>query len=158
MVDLDNRRLTLPPRITKSARKYNSKNLIDVIIPTTLLKILKDWKEEKFANGVDDDGYLFPNPRNGKQYKYVTFTQQFGQVRSKFQKTYKGLYEGKNQYALKHSGVINMFLNRIKTDDTQSEISEDIQNQCRHSDWSQTAIYLRKLRLIFKGSARELDY
>lgn len=164
MVDFENERFTLPPKLTKSARKYNTKNLIHVDIPEELIDILREWFDLVYPNGFTDDDYLLPNLKMKKltnlKYVYSTFTDHFVKLRKVFIERYKeqGLFIDKNQYALKHTGVQDLFRSLAKTDDTPSEIHNYIQRQCRHSSYDQTETYLQKLKLEVNGKRKKVNF
>ena len=159
MIDFDNERLTLPPKITKSARKYSSKNLINVDMPDALMIALKEWIEFKFPDGYSDDDYLIGMDNSPLvSYSYAAMTSHYVRMRKKFQLKYKGLFIDKNQYALKHSGVQKLFRTLSKHHKTPVEIQTIIKNQCRHSSFTQTETYLRRLKLEFEGSREKVNF
>ncbi|MDY0905637.1 hypothetical protein [Pedobacter sp. CFBP9032] len=159
MIDFDNERITLPPAITKSERKYKSRNLIHVDMPDALVTILLKWMAFRFPNGHGDDDYILGFTSDTKEpYKYVTFTNHFILVRKQFQKKYEGLYIRKNQYALKHNGVAKLFNALTKTNKTPNDIQNIIRLQCRHSSFSQTETYLSKLKLEFKEQRNKINF
>jgi len=159
MIDFENERITLPPAITKSERKYKSKNLIHVDMPDALVTILLKWMAFRFPNGHSDDDYVLGFTNDTKEpYKYVTFTHHFILVRKHFQKKYNGLYIKKNQYALKHNGVAKLFNVLTKTSRTPNDIQNTIRLQCRHSSFSQTETYLAKLKLEFKEQRNKINF
>lgn len=152
MCDFENKKFTLPPKITKSARKYSTKNLLDVFMQEELITALKDWIDFKFPNGYDDDDYLFPNFKGNKiPCPYSTFTRRFVTVREKLQNKHAGLFINKNQYALKHTGVQKMFKSLSKLHLSPNDIQTMISQQCRHSNFNQTETYLRRLKLESQG-------
>ncbi|KLT66479.1 site-specific integrase [Pedobacter sp. BMA] len=153
-------RFTIPPKLTKSAKKYTNKNLINVDIPDALVAILKKWMKYKFPNGFTKDDYLITNNIDTTiPYNYATFTLHFVDTRERFKTDYDGAYVDKNMYALKHSGVIKLYHTLMQSGLPINEVQEALQNHCRHSDFSQTVTYLRgKLKLDFGNTRKKINF
>jgi len=162
MVDFENERLTIPPSATKSARKYTNKNLISVDMPDALVVALKSWVAYKYPNGFTDDDYLFPSNLHStnKPFGYKMFTKLMLDTRNKFQKKYKSekLYIDKQPYGLKHSGVIKLFKALSATQKTPNQIQQIVKEHCRHSSFSTTETYLRRLKLDFDVKREKVNF
>jgi len=160
MIDFENELITIPASITKSARKYSPKTLINLDMPDTLVVALKYWMAYKFPDGFEADDYLFPSKKRGskRQYDYFTFSALFRLVRSEMMVKNPKLFINKNQYALKHTGVIKLFNALSKSHKTPQEIQNIVRNQCRHSSFLQTETYLRKLSLNLDTKREKINF
>ncbi|MFA4868077.1 MAG: site-specific integrase [Pedobacter sp.] len=161
MIEFPNQRFTLPPHITKSARRYENDNLIHVDIPKSLIEILKEWLSFAYPNGYNDDDFLIPKNNNPKlSYSYRYLCNSFDSIKGQLIEKYKGdnLFVGKNFYALKHTGVQKLFNTLVNTNWMPMQIQAYIMQQCRHATFSQTEVYLRKLKLEFKVERKIVDF
>lgn len=159
MLDLDNYKINIPAKKTKSARKYTSNEIVSIRIPVKLVKILRKYLAFRFPDGFENDDYLLYQKDSKKKYTYGTAINQFGRLRAVMQAKHHGHYVDKQIYALKHTGVIKLYQTLLKSDKKPAEIQKILQAHCRHSNWSETANYLRKsCKIEIEGETEILDF
>ena len=158
MVDFSKERFTIPPRLTKAAKKYKTRDNINVDMPDKLVESLKKWIAFKYPSGFTKDDYLFPSPKASNRNFYLnTFNHYYKEIRYRFQDKYEGMFH-KNIYALKHSGVTRLFNHLIKTDQTPLQIMNIVKDHCRHSSFTQTEVYMRRLDLVFQEGKKKVNF
>lgn len=160
MVNFDMERLEIPAKLTKSARKYDSKEVVYIDMPDALIKALKWWFALKFPNGFTKDDYiLFQHNNTTAKYIYGSFNRHFEKLRIIFQNKYNGEFKTTVCYAIKHTGVIKLYHTLLASDKRPDQIQKILQKHCRHSDWNETENYLRKsCKIEMQGKREKINF
>lgn len=109
-----------------------------VVIPEPLNKLLKAYRIREYPQ----DYYLFPVNKYGKVEpgQTVSNSQYFYRKIVKALKDLGLKDKGYDLYSWKHTAVCQLFLSGVDI--------ESIRQQCRHSDITQTIVYLKDLGMI----------
>lgn len=158
--DFTNNLILMPSKITKSARKYKKNEIIHIDITPKFKSIVEPYIRSMYSKGFDKEDYLFFQEDSKKEYNYATYNKHWEKLRERLIDLTGGKYfEGKSQYALKHTGTIALYNALVNAGKTPAELQRIIQKHCRHSDWSQTEEYLRdKCKIVIQQNREIIDF
>jgi integrase len=136
-LELDRKRFAVNSDLTKSARKYDSDEIIYIPIPKDLVPILETYLDQRFGNDRNPDYFLFPDGDDlTKAHNYFEYNNNY--IKDLGVK----LSHKKLNYALKHTGVSQFWRFHAEKGTQVNLVLARLQKMCRHSTPIETMTYL----------------